>query len=173
MALAMTTNQTTSDSYQHPLIVETLPKLHDPILNLKPECIPTLIKGSILGEVHLVALRENHPLVEILYNCARRHNLERSNVEADCLLVVNGSVGPHDDDVGLVLTWLVHSECLNGFEHSQLNKETIPTLISCGQMLEIHPGNVFIFNSNENHAWLSNNHCVFVQICVRYANLAA
>lgn len=171
MALTMTTNQPTSDSYQHPLIVETLPRLYAPILNLKPEFIPTLNKGSTLGAVEPVTLREDHPLVEILYNCARRHNLERSDVDVDALLFVNGSLGPHDDYMGLVLTWLVHSECLNGFEHSQF-AETNPTLISCGQMLEIHPGNVFLFDSNEDHAWLSNDHCVFVQICVRYANLA-
>jgi hypothetical protein len=79
---------------------------------------------------------------------------------ASCnFLTINGSVKWHTDiGSGINVSCLVVSEDYLG---------ALPELITRWGALELRAGDVFVFNSNKGHAWVSQDFCALASITVR------
>ena len=74
-------------------------------------------------------------------------------------LPVNGSVKWHTDaGIGLNVACLVSNDS---------SIHPLPELITNHGALEVSPGDVFVFNSDQGHAWLSHDVCVLASITVK------
>lgn len=97
-----------------------------------------------------------------LHGYAPRHCWRYRSQEVVC---VNGSIAPHDDyGLGLVLNILIARR-----EYS-IVKSYLPSdqyLIYGGKSWQILPGQVFAFNANNKHAWISSGQCWIAQMTVK------
>jgi len=74
-------------------------------------------------------------------------------------LPVNGSVKWHTDSgCGVNVACLVDNS---------RSIYSLPELITKHGALEVSPGDVFVFNTNQGHAWLSRDVCVLASITVK------
>lgn len=75
------------------------------------------------------------------------------------ITVTNGSIGWHNDPgIGKVATLLLYE--------SKLYDEPAALITKHG-VLYVKPGDIFVFDANQFHAWLSNSLCIFAQACVK------
>jgi len=72
-----------------------------------------------------------------------------------------GSVGSHDDQgYGLVALWLVRLSGLIKGRYAQCGDS--PELFAGKKWRTVRPGDVVVFNSDNEHAWLANGTCHMV-----------
>lgn len=87
-----------------------------------------------------------------------------SKYEQLSLAFLNGAFRWHDDPgFGLVACWLVHSDNDPG---------EWPQLITRQGPLDMHSGDLCVFDANCGHAWLSNAVCVMVMATVARSRVA-
>lgn len=118
-----------------------------------------------LGEVE-----EHEPEDEttsLLKTFAERHQLAYRKAEkffvSDSLFSCRGSVSYHSDKgLGLVLTWIVHECELKHHETSRTSQ-----LVTRDGCIDVGLGDVFLFNADAGHCWVSNRATVFAQIAVK------
>lgn len=124
---------------------------------------------TYLGEVDPQAARNDDPLIAKLLNVGEECGLvfkQPGWFTGSCYLPICGSVPWHDDSgIGLLLNWLVTSKNLEGYKDC-LSHNDCHLLTRHGQ-LEIKVGDIFVFNGNIGHAWVSNSQCMLVQTPVK------
>ena len=125
--------------------------------------------GTYLGEVDPQAVRNDDPLIAKLLDVGQEHGLvfkQQGWFTGSSYLPIRGSVPWHDDSgIGLLLNWLVKSKDLVGYKDC-LSHNDCHLLTRHGQ-LEIKVGDIFVFNGNIGHAWVSNSQCMLVQTPVK------
>jgi hypothetical protein len=126
------------------------------------------LKASALGEVEPKAVGiENEFIKELLRLGLTHANLKHKpcrSYNSSSILLLNGSVGMHDDNgMGLLLNWVLK---VNNLSRSKWSSHG-PELITKQECLEIREGDVFVFDANKDHAWLSNNMCLLAQVTVK------
>ena len=126
-----------------------------------------------LGEIKPQSARNDDPLIAKLLDVGKEHGLvyRKQNFypgssyvfyPSSSYLPIRGSVPWHDDDgIGLLLNWLVASRDLHGYKDN-LDYNKCHLLTKHGQ-LRVQVGDIFVFNGNIGHAWVSNSQCVLVQ----------
>jgi hypothetical protein len=142
--------------------------------NLSTEGLdPSLIKHEkILGYVDPDGLTYSDPLVQKLLSFLKEfpYSYRRCSSYSDVsLLHLSGSVFPHvDKGLGLMANWLIYYKELDFYEDRKQLKslEEKPMLFTGRGNLDLSLGDVFIFNGDEEHGWISNCHCTLVQITV-------
>jgi hypothetical protein len=122
--------------------------------------------GSInAGEIDPIALESDHEVAQELEKLAFAYGLkprEPRRYTGRCLLPLALSTGWHvDEGLGDVLCWMLANEALEGID--DMNR---PQLITRSAVLEIDRGDVFVFNANTGHAWVSNSSCLIAQVPV-------
>lgn len=129
--------------------------------------------AEILGYIDPDRLTNNDPLVHKLLSFLKEfsYSYRWCNSYSDvCLLHLSGSVFPHvDKGLGLMANWLIYYKELDwyrGYNKQLKSLEEKPMLLSKGGNLDLSLGDVFIFDGDEEHGWLSNCHCTLVQITV-------
>jgi hypothetical protein len=122
-----------------------------------------------LGEVDPQGVSDSDPLIVKLLDIGKEYGLifEKQNFyTGSSYLPLRGSVPWHNDDgIGLLLNWIVASKNLEGYTDS-LSHNACHLLTRHGQ-LEIKAGDIFVFNGNAGHAWISNSQCMLVQTTVK------
>ena len=82
------------------------------------------------------------------------------------LTYCKGSIQPHHDpDYGLVALWLVSVKRLHQNQHGFQSED--PVLYSSKQWLDVRLGEIIVFDTDKEHAWLSNYHCSMIMQTVR------
>jgi hypothetical protein len=99
------------------------------------------------------------PALVTLANAAGYVPCQAGRYSSVCFLSVNGSIKWHTDS-GLG----VNVACLFGNDSSIY---PLPELITKHGALEVSLGDVFVFNANLGHSWLSHNVCVLASIAVK------
>ena len=126
------------------------------------------LKSSELGEVEPKTVEiENEFIQELLYLGSTHANLKYkpcTHYSSPSILLLKGSVGMHDDHgMGLLLNWVLK---VNNLSRSPWSSHG-PELITKQGCLEIREGDVFVFDANKDHAWLSNDRCLLAQVTVK------
>jgi hypothetical protein len=81
---------------------------------------------------------------------------------------LKGSSSWHTDEgLGLLLNWMVYYDRHSFQIASGLRFPTLITEDCSLNAVEIGLGDVFVFNANRGHAWVSNWDCAFLQIPVQ------
>jgi len=85
-----------------------------------------------------------------------------------CLLPLSGSILGHEDDcMGTVLSWMTDIRPINAVQERNTSGDYVELFVSgMDRLLRIRSGDVFSFNSNMHHAWISNMNCMLVQLTV-------
>jgi len=126
-----------------------------------------------LGEVDPQGASDNDPLITKLLDIGKEYGLilkKQSFYTGSSYTPVRGSVPWHNDNgIGLLLNWLVASKDLAGYKDC-LSHNDCHLLTRHGQ-LEIKTGDIFVFNGNIGHAWISNSQCMLVQTTVKAIRL--
>lgn len=79
-----------------------------------------------------------------------------------CVLPLACSTGWHTDNgLGLLLNWLIGLRDIDGFVDLAR-----PQLVTRNTVLDLEVGDIFVFNANVGHAWISNSACLLVQMPV-------
>jgi len=125
------------------------------------------LKSSELGEVEPETVEiENEFIKELLRLGLTHANLKHNPYtlySSPSILLLNGSVGMHNDNgMGLLLNWVLK---VNNLSRSQWSSNG-PELITKQECLKISEGDVFVFDANKDHAWLSNNMCLLAHVTV-------
>ncbi len=126
--------------------------------------------GTYLGEVDPVSDEPGtSPTAISLINTAKEFNLEpNTNItwySTRNFLELTGSVGWHNDKgLGLLLSWVLYETDIPGFSADYNHKMTLMTTKT---RLELKTGDIFVFNSDADHAWMSNTTCLLYQIAVK------
>ena len=82
------------------------------------------------------------------------------------LTYCKGSVQPHDDEgFGLAALWLVSVKPLH--KHQREFYPEKPLIYSSKQWLDVRLGEIIVFDTDKEHAWLSNYHCSMIMQTVR------
>jgi hypothetical protein len=122
-----------------------------------------------LGEIEPQAAGNNDPLIAKLLDVGQEHGLafkEQSWYTGSSYLPIRGSVPWHNDSgIGLLLNWLVMSANLGGYKDCMYHNDC--HLLTRHGQLEIKVGDIFVFNGNIGHAWISNSQCMLVQTTVK------
>lgn len=147
------------------------PKIASAVMEELDSCESRIRRGggAYLGEVDPQAVRNDDPLIAKLLDVGREHGLvfrQQGWYMCSSYLPIRGSVPWHDDSgIGLLLNWLVKSKDLVGYKDC-LSHNDCHLLTRHGQ-LEITVGDIFVFNGNIGHAWVSNSQCMLVQTSVK------
>ena len=129
------------------------------------DSIHRVFKNTYPGEICPRYLEAKNSLLSTLTNFLKskgyRYNPCDLYVDKGVLPLV-GSVGMHTDEgLGLMASWLVFDE-----EPAEGNGEA-PELVTNGfGHLKVHTGDIFIFDSEIDHGWISNNNCLLIQSSV-------
>jgi hypothetical protein len=131
------------------------------------------IRGSKwLGDVDPIALSSDNPFIKALldFGASRGFKYKECRLYLGlCLLPLNGTVLWHDDNgIGHILCWVIE---VQKFGRSLIPSRDTPALLSIHdrkveQLDNLKVGDVFVFNGDYGHAWLSNESCVLVQVTV-------
>lgn len=125
-----------------------------------------------LGEVEPIGLSVKNPYIQTLLDFGAEHGFKYKECHlyvGACLLPLDGSVLWHDDSgIGHILCWVIEVQKLGS--SLGLSRDT-PALLSTHkqkvhQLDGLKVGDVFVFNGDYGHAWLSNESCVLVQVTV-------
>lgn len=126
-------------------------------------------EGKYLGEVDPLFTKKDDPLMAKLLDVGEQCGLvfrQQNRYTGSSYLPICGSVPWHDDSgIGLLLNWLVASRNLEGYKDC-LSHNNCHLLTRHGE-LEIKAGDIFVFNGNIGHAWISNSQCMLVQTTVK------
>lgn len=68
-----------------------------------------------------------------------------------------------DSGFGNVLSWLVKKQSIG---RQYADNDSIQLITKSADPLELKVGDVFIFNANYDHAWISNMDCMLLQVAV-------
>lgn len=128
-------------------------------------------KFSWLGDVDPIGVAPTNEYLKKLMEFGREYGLEYRKQQwytGPCFLPLRGSTGWHKDEgIGHLLCWILHQE---HFHESMTPLEPSALLCQSGgkviQLERLRVGDVFIFNGNHSHAWISNEVCVLAQITV-------
>jgi hypothetical protein len=124
------------------------------------------------GEVEPIGLSVKNPYIQALLDFGAEHGFKYKECHlytGACLLPLDGSVLWHDDSgIGHILCWVIEVE---KFGSSFAFSRDTPALLSTHkqkvhQLDRLKVGDVFVFNGDYGHAWLSNESCVLVQVTV-------
>lgn len=143
-------------------VIGTLPPLPD---ETTP---PEHLFPRYLGEVDPYGLSEFDPAIQALLvfsNKLIRARPRKPPLFCMCSrLYLRGSTHLHEDGgMGWILNWLVSDQGLAGHEPCDHG----PALYrKNAEPLYLGLGDVFIFNADKPHAWVSNNQCVVVQCAI-------
>jgi hypothetical protein len=117
-----------------------------------------------LGGVDPCALPIGDPSTEPMFEEGKNYNYfyrDQDNYTGLSYLPLQGSVGWHTDfGIGLLLNWLVSEKQINGHKEDTYS---CPQLITKHGALDLKVGDIFIFNGNLGHAWISNKKCLLLQ----------
>lgn len=120
----------------------------------------------------------NTPLVDKLLNYLKGfgYSYRQCKSYSDVsILNLSGSVLPHTDrGLGLIANWLFYQKDLDNFEDHGKSLKTYndrSILVTKRKNLELSVGDVFIFNGDKEHAWMSNFHCTLIQVTVKKVRL--
>lgn len=138
-------------------------------------------KTVSLGDVNPRTLCFDEPVLVTLNKTIKGYSLK----QRDCLhylprsyVALRGSIGVHDDPgFGLVVNWLIAQRPLPFLgNENHLGKEVWAgddryfddrvQLISDGESLSLLPGDIFVFDADKPHAWISNYDCLLIQSTV-------
>ncbi len=126
--------------------------------------------GTYLGEVDpIVDSPGISPTAQTLIAVAKNYNLEPNlNIKrysVRSFLPLSGSVGWHNDKgLGLILSWVLFETDLTGFK---VETPRSMLLMTNSTRLKLRTGDIFIFNADAEHAWMSNTTCLLYQIAVK------
>ena len=111
-------------------------------------------------ESYLASLEEwDFPALTALANAAGYLPCKADRYALASFLPVNGSVKWHTDaGCGANVACLVSNDS---------SIYPLPELITKHGGLEVSPGDVFVFNTSQGHAWLSHDICVLASITVK------
>jgi hypothetical protein len=136
--------------------------------NVIPKCKlpkPERFSVNLLGEVDPLQIVPGDPMCDELLALLPRYGLKRKNPKhysSPSFISLYGSVGwHHDSPLGNLLTWFVKKQSFDG----STDLSTVQ-LITRSCVLDLHVGDVFIFDSNIDHAWISNSTCTLLQVAV-------
>lgn len=148
----------------------------------RPLLLGSLDPGSVLPSVHSLAEGRVpvagevdpiglHPGLEpgaTMLRIMRRLGMSRRlcHYYSDfSLLALNGSVGVHDDPgLGLILNWIVAD-----INPSNIEPEIVaisPKNTQRKYNLQLAVGDIFLFDADQPHAWVSNGESILVQVSV-------
>ncbi len=118
-----------------------------------------------------MSLKLTDDLVKPLADFASGKGLEYKKVMGyltPCLLPLSGSILCHEDDgMGTVLSWMIDIRPINAVQERDPSGDYVELFVSgMDLLLRIKSGDVFIFDSNVRHAWISNMNCMLVQLTV-------
>ena len=137
--------------------------------NIKPpEGCPTgTWRSDSLGDIEPLSPDPSFPAVKTLEQVAQESKLtlrDSAFYDMRSVMTIAGSVGRHEDPrLGLVLNWILEVKNLPGYEDSSWKPAQ---LIAGGKALDLREGDIFIFNADRPHAWVSNSVCTLLQIMV-------
>jgi hypothetical protein len=104
---------------------------------------------------------------EHLVNFAYAHELKKQNKPRfrPSILLIGGSVPVHQDKgMGLLLSWLIHQEQIQGV------LDCYPTqLVTRTRDLDLKVGDVFVFDSDQDHGWISNTMTLLIQMSIDFS----
>jgi hypothetical protein len=111
-------------------------------------------------ESYTASLEEwDFPALARLANAAGYVPCQADSYASVNFLPCNGSIKWHTDPgLGVNVACLVNNDS---------SIYPLPELITKYGALEVSPGDVFVFNTNQGHAWLSHNVCVLASITVK------
>lgn len=132
------------------------------------DVLPVTLPSGDSMQITLDEIVKNHSLKP----CSRHFYSSRS------YLALRGSVGVHEDPgFGLVVNWFIAQRSLPFLgNENYFGKEVWAgddwcfddrvQLISDGESLSLLPGDIFAFDANKPHAWISNYDCLLIQSTV-------
>lgn len=88
-------------------------------------------------------------------------SLEEDHPDGSGILPIKGSIHAHKDNLPILLTWAAYVDYPDHRFYPR------PELIWKDQHLRVTVGDVFLFDPQEQHAWLHNGTAVFVQLPVK------
>lgn len=126
---------------------------------------------SWLGDVDPIGVEPTNKYLKKLMEFGEECGLsyrKQDYYTGPCFLPLRGSTGWHKDEgIGHLLCWVLHQD---HFHESMTPLEPSALLCQSGgkviQLERLKVGDVFIFNGNCGHAWISNENCVLAQITV-------
>lgn len=129
--------------------------------------LPKVQSEVAAGEVDPVELPWDNGVTKELRFLAQkygfRHNEEMQFFAGNCLLPLALSTGWHNDKgLGHVLSWIL---CYKDFEG--ICELSSAQLITRNAVLDLNVGDVFVFNADVGHAWLSNSMYLMAQMPVK------
>jgi hypothetical protein len=69
--------------------------------------------------------------------------------------------------MGTVLSWMIDIRPINAVQERNSSGDYVELFVSgVNHLLKIKSGDVFIFDANVDHAWISNMNCMLVQLTV-------
>ena len=136
-----------------------------------PTEFPLIYSPCYLGSIDPVSLKLTDDLVKPLADFASGKGLEYKEVigyATPCLLPLSGSILCHEDEgMGTVLSWMIDIRPINAVQERNTSGDYVELFVSgMDRLLRIKSGDVFIFDSNVHHAWISNMNCMLVQLTV-------
>jgi len=139
-----------------------------------PTEFPLIYSPSYLGDIEPRSLKLTDDLVKPLVDFSSGKGLEYKKViryATPCLLPLSGSILCHEDDgMGAVLSWMIDIRPINTVQGRDPSGDYVELFVSgMDRLLRIKSGDVFIFDSNVHHAWISNMNCMLVQLTVSSA----
>lgn len=129
--------------------------------------LPKFDPSVLLGEIEPSHLIPTDPMRKSLLALLPVYGLKRRDpphYSSPTFLQVKGSVEMHDDPgLSNVLSWFVNKQTIG--RHYTENR-SIQLITKSADPLELHVGDVFIFNADYDHAWISNYDCMLLQVAV-------
>lgn len=128
-------------------------------------------RSNWFGDVDPIGTSPREGFLKKLVDFGEEHGLryrKQAYYTGPCYLPLRGSVGWHTDEgIGHLLNWVLYRE-----DYSESVNSLEPPCLLCqsaGKMIQLERlkvGDVFIFNGNYGHAWISNESCVLAQVTV-------
>lgn len=143
---------------------EFTPELHSILSECSKSCVTAM--GEVLPMFYL---EDNSELLQGLHRFADSCGLQPLGCKSrswqpNLVIACGGSIATHQDNgLGALLSWLVYAEPMI----DPPPVDSCLELITAGGDLYLRSGDVFVFNANHRHAWLSNAACLFAQVQVR------
>jgi len=136
-----------------------------------PTEFPLIYSPTYLGDIEPRSLKLTDDLVKPLADFASGKGLEYKKVigyATPCLLPLSGSILEHEDwGMGTVLSWMIDIRPINAVQERNTSGDYVELFVSgMDRLLRIKSGDVFIFDPNVHHAWISNMNCMLVQLTV-------
>lgn len=129
--------------------------------------LPKFDSSVLLGEIEPSQLIPSDPMCASLLALLPVYGLKKRDPRwygSPTFLQLKGSVGMHKDSgFGNVLSWFVKKQTIGG---EYADDESVQLITKSADPLNLEVGDVFIFNANYDHAWISNFDCMLLQVAV-------